>query len=221
MKNDYFGNGHTYDKLLSLLGATEEEVEDEIKWVSETLLDYYNETETPKLCHNDLHLGNMMIDEDDSTGDSLILIDFDNTRYGYRVFDLIYFLNYQAVSLDPSAIGEEYGSQFYPSDETIMDFVTIYTESFNANYNKTTSEGTTVEKMMEEVYAHTPYNLLEQIMFLWGAVGLESGSLRCEYERYAERYGRQSAIKCPYESDTESDSLYIFVSSFLLLSMTI
>ena len=176
----------------------------------------------------------MMIDENDTTGESLILIDFDNTRYGYRVFDLIYFLNYQAVSLDPSAIGNDYGSRFYPSDETIKDFVTIYTESYNASYNKTTSEGTTVEEMMDELYAHTPYNLLEQIMFLWGAVGLESESMRCEYERYAELYGRESAIKCPQDSNSEtttmtetttadsnSGSITALVSSFVLLFMTI
>ena len=54
--------------------------------------------ETPILCHNDPHLGNMMIDENDKTGDSLVLIDFDNTKYGYRVFDFVYHFNYHSIS---------------------------------------------------------------------------------------------------------------------------
>ena len=34
--------------------------------------------------HNDLHAGNMMMDRNDTTAESLILIDWDLTQYGYR-----------------------------------------------------------------------------------------------------------------------------------------
>ena len=36
------------------------------------------------LSHNDAHMNNMMMDRNDTTAESLILIDFDNTQYGYR-----------------------------------------------------------------------------------------------------------------------------------------
>ena len=41
------------------------------------------------LSHNDAHMMNMMMDRNDTTAESLILIDFDNTQYGYR-----YTINY-------------------------------------------------------------------------------------------------------------------------------
>ena len=34
--------------------------------------------------HNDPHPGNMMMDRNDTTAESLILIDWDLTQYGYR-----------------------------------------------------------------------------------------------------------------------------------------
>ena len=34
--------------------------------------------------HNDPHAGNMMMDRNDTTAESLILIDWDLTQYGYR-----------------------------------------------------------------------------------------------------------------------------------------
>ena len=37
-----------------------------------------------KFSHNDGHGGNMMMDKNDTTADSLILIDWDMTQYGYR-----------------------------------------------------------------------------------------------------------------------------------------
>ena len=39
---------------------------------------------TAHLSHNDGHGGNMMMDKNDTTADSLILIDWDMTQYGYR-----------------------------------------------------------------------------------------------------------------------------------------
>ena len=35
-----------------------------------------------------------MMDDDDTSADSLILIDFDQTAYGYRAFDWAYHLHY-------------------------------------------------------------------------------------------------------------------------------
>ena len=75
-----------------------EQLDDEIDWVRSLVHNYYRDKETPILCHNDPHLGNMMIDEGDSTGDSLVLFDFDNTKYGYRAFDFVYHFNYHSIS---------------------------------------------------------------------------------------------------------------------------
>ena len=44
-------------------------------------------------CHNDLHGGNIMFNkEGDFNPDSLTLIDFDTSQYGFRAFDLLYNL---------------------------------------------------------------------------------------------------------------------------------
>ena len=80
------------------MGMTREQLEEEIDWVRSLVHNYYRDEETPILCHNDPHLGNMMIDENDKTGDSLVLIDFDNTKYGYRAFDFVYHFNYHSIS---------------------------------------------------------------------------------------------------------------------------
>ena len=56
------------------MGMTREQLEEEIDWVRSLVHNYYRDEETPILCHNDPHLGNMMIDENDKTGDSLVLI---------------------------------------------------------------------------------------------------------------------------------------------------
>ena len=40
-----------------------------------------------------------MIDANDTTGRSLLMIDFDHARYGYRAFDIVYNFNYQSISV--------------------------------------------------------------------------------------------------------------------------
>ena len=77
-----------------MLGWTYEEFRAEIDWTESLIRNYHNDSEVAVLCHNDGHPGNMMIDDDDYTGESFVLIDFDNANYGYRAFDWSYHIGY-------------------------------------------------------------------------------------------------------------------------------
>ena len=55
-----------------------------IEWTEELVRNHHHDREIPVLSHNDAHAGNMMMNKTDFTGESLILIDWDITHYGYR-----------------------------------------------------------------------------------------------------------------------------------------
>ena len=55
-----------------------------IEWTENLIRNYYQDEEIAVVSHNDLHAGNMMMDKNDTTADSLILIDWDLAQYGYR-----------------------------------------------------------------------------------------------------------------------------------------
>ena len=197
-------------KFLNAINVTQAELDEEIDWVAQVLHEYYNELETPVLCHNDLHLGNMMIDEDDTTGDSLILIDFDNTRYGYRAFDFVYHFGYQSLSTETDEWVPNGDTTYYPNQTVIDDFLTIY----SANYNGPLDAS--IETLQAEVRAHSPYVLLEQIAFLYGVSGTAPRGMQCEYERYASAYGRDSAIKCS-SSNSQAAAASLLLTLFMII----
>ena len=93
----------TFEGLLAEFDITEDDLYAEIEWVAGLVADYFNDQEVTVLSHNDPHFGNIMIDEGDYTGESLILIDYDNTRYGYRPFDPVYFFNYLSISAEAAS----------------------------------------------------------------------------------------------------------------------
>ena len=70
--------------LLESLGWTLEEYNWNIEWTEELVRNHHQDREIPVLSHNDAHAGNMMMNKTDFTGESLILIDWDITHYGYR-----------------------------------------------------------------------------------------------------------------------------------------
>ena len=72
--------------------------------------------------HNDGHSGNLMMDDDDLTGESLIFVDFDLTQYGFRAFDWIYHLKSASHKLFVQTDGEQY---FIP-DEDLDKWLQIY-----------------------------------------------------------------------------------------------
>ena len=84
-----------------------------------TILEYFL---VPNSSHNDGHSGNLMMDDDDLTGESLIFVDFDLTQYGYRAFDWIYHLKSASHKLFVQTNGEQY---FIP-DEELDQWLQIY-----------------------------------------------------------------------------------------------
>ena len=85
-----------------------EQLQAEIDFTEKTLQIYYDENpERAVICHNDVHLGNVMRNKDGELQlDSIILVDFDKAGYGFRMWDIMHFL---------SNIGE------MPTDEIINE----------------------------------------------------------------------------------------------------
>ena len=55
-----------------------------ILWLENLVRGHFKDEEVTILSHNDAHSSNVMMDKDDTTGETLILIDFDLAAYGYR-----------------------------------------------------------------------------------------------------------------------------------------
>ena len=55
-----------------------------VLWLEDLVRGHFKDEEVAILSHNDAHSSNVMMDKDDTTGETLILIDFDLTAYGYR-----------------------------------------------------------------------------------------------------------------------------------------
>ena len=71
-----------------------EQLQEEINFTERTLQSYYDQNpERAVICHNDVHQGNVMRNKDGEIQlDSIILVDFDQAGYGFRMWDIIYFL---------------------------------------------------------------------------------------------------------------------------------
>ena len=63
-----------------------------IEWTEKLIRNHHQDREIPVLSHNDAHAGNMMMNKTDFTGESLILIDWDITHYGYRIVLTVTFV---------------------------------------------------------------------------------------------------------------------------------
>ena len=85
-----------------------EQLQAEIDFTEKTLQTYYDANpERAVICHNDVHQGNVMRNKDGELQlDSIILVDFDQAGYGFRMWDIMYFL---------SNLGE------MPSDEIVNE----------------------------------------------------------------------------------------------------
>ena len=95
------------DKMISFLNAmgwTYSEYKENISWLENLIRGHFNDEEIPVLrkwffwlvdltltelwtirSHNDATTGNVMMDKNDTSGESLLLIDFDLATYGYRL----------------------------------------------------------------------------------------------------------------------------------------
>jgi len=72
-----------------------EQLQAEIDFTEKTLQTYYDANpERAVICHNDVHQGNVMRNKDGELQlDSIILVDFDQAGYGFRMWDIMYFLS--------------------------------------------------------------------------------------------------------------------------------
>ena len=91
---DGFQTGASMDKLYELTSMSSSTFDGEVDFVTETLQSYYDDHADDKwlvMCHNDLHGGSIMRNNDDPFDPTkLVLVDFDNAGYGFRIWDLAY-----------------------------------------------------------------------------------------------------------------------------------
>ena len=103
------------------------------------------------MCHNDVHPGNVMINkEGDFDPAQLVFIDYDNAGYGYRAFDLIYNMMNWPFEDDAESQYRWYNT-----------FVTDYVDE----RKKLGDTKISLEQMHAEIFAHTPYMMLEKMVF--------------------------------------------------------
>lgn len=100
--------------------------------------------------HNDGHSGNVMMDDDDLTGESLIFVDFDLTQYGYRAFDWIYHM----ISASEQLFFNTDGETFFIPNEEIDQWLQIYQNNF-AGRSEISDE--VLERLWDEFNIHMPY----------------------------------------------------------------
>ena len=94
IESDAFGTGASLDKLYELTDMSPSTFHNEIDFVTRTLQEYYDSHTDDKwlvLCHNNAHGGNIMRNADDPFDPTkLVLLDFDDAGYGFRIWDLLY-----------------------------------------------------------------------------------------------------------------------------------
>ena len=108
------------------------------------------------MCHNDLHPGSVMINEvGEIDPDQLVFIDYANAGYGYRIFDLAYnVMNW------PWVVDADTNERWFNA------FIADYVDE----RQKLGDTAITIEQMNAEWFAHTPYMILERLVF---AVAIE------------------------------------------------
>ena len=100
--------------------------------------------------HNDGHSGNVMMNDDDLTGESLIFVDFDLTQYGYRAFDWIYHM----ISASEQLFFKTDGETFFIPNEEIDQWLQIYQNNF-AGRSEISDE--VLDRLWDELNIHMPY----------------------------------------------------------------
>jgi len=160
--------------------------------------DKVKESTTPTVfCHNDPHNGNIMTDktaEGERLPDTLMLIDFDNSGWGYRAWDIDYYFS----KWDD-----------WPSQAVMEDFAQVYVNEFNTD----SANSLTVDELILELRLHQPYLLLEQMMFYYSFLeGYQSPAHYRAYCDVIQNYFNRS-VTC--KAFTEHLSLFA-----LLMSLT-
>ena len=181
------------------MGWTYEEFRFEVDWTEKLIRNYHNDSEIPVLCHNDPHPGNMMIDDDDYTGDSFVLIDYDNANYGYRAFDWAYHIGYMGFFFMDECYGlhdEELKQCMYyagANDTVITEWLQTYLD----NYTGADKDQSDIVKLREEFDIHYTYVGLEQMYFQYAITGsFELYHVLCDYEKLQKKFNHPNPIDC-------------------------
>ena len=81
-------------KLYRLTNMSPSTFDDEVDFVTKTLQSYYDDHADDKwlvMCHNDPHGGHIMRNKDDPFDPTkLVLHDYDDAGYGFRIWDLLF-----------------------------------------------------------------------------------------------------------------------------------
>ena len=94
IENDWLQTGSSLDKLYELTKMSPSTFDNEVDFVTKTLQSYYDDHADDKwlvMCHNDPHGGNIMRNKDDPFDPTkLVLHDYDDAGYGFRIWDLLF-----------------------------------------------------------------------------------------------------------------------------------
>jgi len=142
------------DKMISFLNAmswTYSEYKENISWLENLIRGYFDDQEIPVLSHNDATTGNVMMDKNDTSGESLILIDFDLATYGYRGFDSAFVMQQISNQMVKDGVSDS-----FMSDEDINEWLSIYKDNVG-------DENLTTDELFLEFNLFMPYVALEKL----------------------------------------------------------
>jgi len=179
--------GEKMTDFLIHMNWTYSEYEINILWLENLVRGHFKDEEVTILSHNDAHSSNVMMDKDDTTGETLILIDFDLAAYGYRGYDAAFVLK----QISSAAIKDGLTDEFM-SDEDINEWLRIYKENLN---DDTVSH----EELLFEVNLMLPSVALKSIMnSSCGHRGnvADSKYLVCKYEELQRMHGFANPVDC-------------------------
>jgi len=142
---------------------TEEQFWEEVKFVEKLHQGYYDQNpETPVMCHNDIHGGNVMRNrEGELNPDEIILVDFDAAQYGYRMWDIVEWIifspghNFLYFSENLARLSEEKINQI------LLDY--LNTQTYDENL--------TLKTLQTELLYMKPYAMLQRLTFKVGFFG--------------------------------------------------
>jgi len=121
---------------------------EEIDFVFDQVQNYYSQNpEDPVFCHNDLNGGNILRNVlGDFNSSSVEFIEFDQSSYGFRAFDIVYHFDKWPI---------------YPTTAQKAEFVQAYA----ASYYGDDINDSKIEIILKEIEVHESYVLLEQMLF--------------------------------------------------------
>merc|ERR1719447_1152132 len=177
--------GEKISDFLTHMNWTYSEYENNIVWLEKLIRGHFKDEEITILSHNDAHSSNVMMDKDDTSGETLILIDFDLAAYGYRGYDSAFVIK----QISAQAIRDGLTSSFM-SEEEIIEWLQIYKDNLK-------DETVAIEELLFEFNLHMPSVALKNIMTT--GCGKKSSDVKylvCKYEELQRLHNYPNPINC-------------------------